>query len=233
MAHRYAVKRPTSRILLLTAMSMRALARLLIAANALAAVASWLKQQQLIVEEVLHMPRGIVLSPSTAPPPALNGQSIVRRGLDVDTGQRRLVAQGVIAETDFVQIFSDSPQMAHILAEKRLVFVYPHTSKVVFESDAVRTVVVGVLESPPHKARVELAQTLLEWQEACTAAAALASKPRSIWGWLGDAAGFAVSKAAVADARVESLAGRIKQLRLLLLDTADSSGTPTAAAGSG
>lgn len=110
----------------------------------------------------------------------------------------------------------------------------PKEGTIGFESAAMRHIAAAVLESRPHQARVELARTLLEWQKASAAAAELSSRSRSIWGWLGDAVGLNISKAAVADARVESLAAKIERLRPLVpLSPGIKSEAPALMEGSG
>ncbi len=92
----------------------------------------------------------------------------------------------------------------------------PKEGTIGFESAAMRHIAAAVLESEPHKARMELARTLLEWQEAMSAATDASQQTRSLWGWLGDAGGLSISEAARARARAKKLQARVKQLRPLV-----------------
>jgi len=111
------------------------------------------------------LPPDIVLPPSPSVEP-VRSERVVRRVVNVDAGLRALRAAGSISEVDFVRVFGSSDHLAPVLAERHLVFYNLQTQKVQFESEAVKQVVVGVLDSAPHAARLELAGTLLEWQEA-------------------------------------------------------------------
>jgi len=75
---------------------------------------------------------------------------------DVDAGLRALRSAGSMPETDFEGVFGDCPHLTPVLAEKHLVFYTLETKRVEFESEAVKQVVVGVLDSARHAAHMEL-----------------------------------------------------------------------------
>lgn len=185
-------------------------------AQALFQVDAWVKWHRKVVENLLFLDPHVVLAPSTAPPPTEHGQRMVHRVIDVDAALRALLAVGSMSEVDFTLALGCSHHLAPVLAEKHLVFYNMEKRTVQFASDAVKHVVIGVLGSASHKARLELASSLLECQEVSVRAEALAQHPRSIWGWLGDAAGFNASRAAAARSRAEQLETKIKQLRPLV-----------------
>lgn len=89
----------------------------------------------------------------------------------------------------------------------------PKAGTIAYESDAIRDIASNILSSDAHLQRMELAHALLEWQEASSNVKARAEEPRSIWGWVGDSAGFAASDVATARKRVWDLEARIKTLR--------------------
>lgn len=164
---------------------LRSLRVSLFAGIALFKVYAWIWGQQKIVEGMFKLPPDIVLPP--APQPTEDGQRIVRRVLNVDAGLRALRDAGTMAEVDFERVFGSSMHLAPVLAERHLVFYNLETKKVEFESEAVKQVVLGVLKSEPHKARLELARTLLEWQTATAALATAKDSKASAEGALASA----------------------------------------------
>lgn len=154
---------------------------------------------------MLFLPPDIVL---LSPQPTDSQRRAVRRVLDVDAGLRALLAVGSLSEVDFEFVLGSSKHLAPVLAEKHLVFYNLETKDVEFESEAVKQVIRGMLDSEPHQAQLQLARAVLEWQK-------VSQVPRSIWGVIGDALGLRASQGAAARARVEQAAAALEQLARL------------------
>lgn len=160
-----------------------------------------------------------VMLPSSESGELTLSERSVRRVLDIDAGLRALIDSGSKSEVDFQRNFGSSAHLAPVLAEQHLVFYNPATKGVQFESTALRQVVIGVLDSAPHKARIDLARTLLQWQQASAIASECWKRPRSAWGFIADAAWGGAefcSEAQGASLRVAEVAATIQQLRLRL-----------------
>jgi len=130
-------------------------------------VSSQLSALQVLVEEMLNLPADVELPSAPSVNPTASERA-VKRVINVDNGLRALLKAGSLSERDFESNFGASKHIAHVLAEKHIVFYNLRTKTVEPESDVLQRVIAAVLDSPEQHARKELAQKLLDWQRAKT-----------------------------------------------------------------
>lgn len=163
------------------------------------------------VTEILAVPDDLVLPQSSSPTPT-SGERLVKRVIRVDKLLRQLVSgpqDRVAIEADF----TGRKAVLERLLSFHILFLdgSPKAGTIAYESNAVRDIASNILSSTAHAQRMELARTLLEWQEAASNAKAVAEEPHPIWGWLG--VGEWANEAAATRTRVKKLEASIKKLR--------------------